>query len=206
MKHRTSSASVRVLACVTGLLICATTARADALHKYFKEDTYWHHGSGWLYPRHVGDFTLDGSPTQVDGNDDLSAIYKQDANDMHRLAIVDLYYPQSASKWAQLSSARAGVMVEAQNDECTVESKADEKTFVLENYPQISGVKVTFVSLKAGCDQRALYFFRAPNWIVSVRTTSMAVDLEAVKIIDSFVRALRWDSLDTDPNLRETIK
>jgi hypothetical protein len=183
-------------------------AFADPLHQFAKQDAYWHHGSGWVYPRTVGGLQLQGSPAQLDGNDDVTAEYATELNGARRTAVVDVYYPNSAAVGAKLATAKAAVEARVNAKKAgepgVCESSHSEDTFAIGEHPEIVGVKVTFEPKSAAeCIQSALYFFRTPDWVITVRTTSRAADEAAAKAMDEFVRALRWDTLGTDPFLQD---
>ncbi len=202
--RRNFRSHVALAAAVASLLI-APSAFADAWHKYAKWDAFWHHGSGWIYPRNVGALELQGTPMQIDGNDDLTAEYTMTSDGTRRSAFVDVYFPDSAAVGAKLETARAAVKARAKADKDTCKSKQSEEKYAIDKHPEIVGTRIVFQPKSAaGCTRSQLYFFRSPDWVITVRTTASATDDAATKVLDEFVRALRWDTLGTDPSQHET--
>lgn len=192
---------------VTAMLTClffSPAALSDPLHKFHKRDGYWHHGSGWVFPSKLGEFKLIDQPTQIAGNDDVSAEYAMESNGERRSAVVDVYYPSSAAAGAKFVTAQADSHARANAGTCT--ALQSEGRFALAQQPEIVGVKVAFVpSVAKECPQAALYFFQTPNWVISVRTTASATDTDAVRMLEEFVRMLPWETLDTDPFLQDLV-
>lgn len=192
----------RIAAALVACMSFVSTGFSDPLHKFRMQDAFWHHGSGWVYPRQVGALELIGSPAQIDGNDDVTAEYATKTRDARRTAIVDIYYPTSAATGAKLSTAKAALHAEINVGGCA--TSESEGGFALQDHPEIVGVKVALTPAQAtSCSQAAIYFFRSANWIIAIRTTAAAADAGASAALDEFVRALRWDTLDTDPQLRD---
>lgn len=184
---RTFRPDAALAAILLGLLI-SPAALCDPWHKFAKQDAYWHHGSGWVFPRTVGAFVLQGSPAQIDGNEDLTSEYRMERNGARSTAFVDVYYPNSAAVGAKLDTARA-----ASQPKC--ESSQSEGKVGVDMHPEIRGLKVVFEPKStAECAGSVLYFFQTPQWVVTVRASG-----PADAALDEFVQALRWDSLGTDP-------
>jgi hypothetical protein len=178
-------------------LLCTPASFADAWHRFGKEDAFWHHGSGWIFPRQIGAFELLRSPYQIDGNDDVGAEYEMVVNGVRRTAFVDIYYPNSAAIWAKLDTARAAMQSRSKAGSA-VRLKSEDKLAIAQR-PEIMGVRTTYSSSsETGDAQLGLCFFRAANWVVTIRTSAPATDVEAVKALDAFVQAQRWDTLGTD--------
>lgn len=188
---------VRFSAALAAAVSINPVALADPLHMFAKQDGYFHHGSGWIFPRDVGPFRLRGSATQLDGNDDVSGEYLMERNDARSTAFVDVYYPTSAAVGAKLDTARAAVLSSVGKG---CEPSQSEAKFTVAQRPDIEGLKVVFEpKAGTGCELAELYFFRTPKWVITVRATAPAKDAAAGKALDEFVQSLRWDSLDTDP-------
>ena len=187
----TRKLSMTIIAC----LVFVPTGFADTLHKFGKRDGYWHHDSGWVFPGRIGPFELAGSPTEMDGSGDVTATYTTvGSNGSSRTANVDVFHPSSASRGAKLFSAKADM--EAKLDSAKCSTSRSEKAFVLKDRPAIVGTRVTFAG---DCSKASLYFFQAAHWVIAVRTTAAAEDSDAAAALDEFMRALPWDTLDTDP-------
>jgi hypothetical protein len=196
------SALQRPAAVVLISLFCISASFADALHKFRKQDAYWHHGSGWIFPRHVAGLELVRSPTQIQGNDDVAAEYTVELNGARRAAVVSVYYPESTDTGAKFITASAAMQASFQTSTCT--TSQSEARFGIKQRPEIIGVKATYApTAGSDCSRLALYFFQAPGWVVTVSATAQATDTGAAEALDTFVRELRWDTLGTDPFLHE---
>lgn len=199
-----ASFAARLTTALCGCLFLLSPAFSDPLHKFGKQDAFWHHGSGWIFPRQVAAFELLGTPTQIEGNDDVTADYSMKVNGLSRSATVDIYYPTSAAAGAKLASAKAALQADLGAAECA--TPQPEGAFTLDGRAEIRGVKVSFAPAGAtSCAQSALYFFQTANWVVAVRTWAPATDTDAPAALDAFVRALRWDTLGTDSSRYETM-
>ena len=177
-------------------LACIPVSLADPWHQFGNQDAYWHHGSGWIFPRHIGPFELVRSPYQIDGNDDVGAEYEMMVDGVRRTAEVAIYYPNSAAAGAKLDTAKAAIQSGANQGKLALES---ERKLAIKLRPEIVGVQVIYSSQgDAGGIDRGLYFFQASNWIVTIRTTTEAVDTHARQAMNEFVQAQRWDTLGTD--------
>jgi hypothetical protein len=190
-----------VAATVFACLFFVSAGVADPVHQFSRQDAYWHHGSGWVFPRVIGPFVLEGTPMQIDGNDDVTSIYVMQSDGLRRTAAVDIYYPSSAAAGAKLATAKAAMEAGASAGSCN--TSASEKPFALKGQPEITGVKVSFTSAAdKDCSPATLYFFQAAHWVITVRGTAPAADHKAEAALQDFVLALRWDTLDTDPFLQ----
>lgn len=188
------------LACI----LVSPVGSADPVHKFFKRDGYWHHGSGWIFPTQVAGFGLGRNPSEIDGNEDVTAEYASDAGGAHRDAVLEIYNPASAAVGAKLTTAKTDVEGRVSQGDCKVTAK--EAAFAIEGHPELKGVKITFKPGKAGgCKQANLYFFQTNAWIVSVRTSAEASDKDAAKAFDAFVRSQLWETLGSDPLEHERI-
>lgn len=174
---------------------------ADPWHQYADRDAYWHHGSGWVWPRQVIGFELVLSPYQIDGNDDVGSEYVMERGGIRRVAFVDVYYPDSAASGARLETARAALAADA--PACARLSE-EPTPFAIEEHPEVTGVRLITTAARSDndCAIQALYFFRTANWAITVRTSTSASDaVDGVKVFDAFVRALEWHSLGTDSHI-----
>jgi len=193
----------RFLAATLTCLLFGSASIADPLHRFSKEDAYWHHGSGWVFPRIVASFVLEGTPGQIDGNEDVTSTYVMVSRDQRRTATLDVYLPDSAAVGAKLSTAKAAAEARANAGKCGVTSS--EKRYVVGRQPQIVGVEVSFIpgaGAGADCSRSTLYFFPTTHWVITVRGMAAASDADAAASLREFVEALRWDTLDTDPFLQ----
>ncbi len=168
-----------------------------SLHKFAKQDAYWHHGSGWVFPRDIGPFKLRGSATQLDGNDDVSGEYLMEQNGAPTTAFVEVYYPTSAAVGAKLDTARAAILSRAGKGCEPSESAREVHGRQASRHRWIEGR--LRAEVRKGCALSELYFFRTPNWVITVRAIAPAKDRTVGKALDTFVQGLRWDTLDTDP-------
>ena len=191
---------IQAAAATLSLLLLSVTASADPWHKFRRQDAFWHHGSGFVFPRHVGQLELIGTPAEIDGNIDIIVEYAVKGSASLRAATVGLYAPTSAAPGAKLDTARAALQAETDAKKCA--TSVSEKNFELTSQSGIAGTKIELAP-KAGdganCVASSLYFFQAAHWIISVRTAATAMDSDAARVFDEFVRALRWETLDTDP-------
>ena len=200
---RRLSLCLKLTPAILTCFVFAPASPADPVHRFFKRDGYWHHGSGWIFPSQVAGFALGRNPSEIDGNDDVTAEYASDAKGVHRDAVLDIYSPTSGAVGAKLDTAKADLQARAsQGGACEVSVK--EASFAIDRHPELKGVKITFTPKKsAGCSQANLYFFHTDAWVISVRTSSVATDKDAAKAFDGFVRNQQWDTLGSDPLLHE---
>lgn len=178
-------------------LMCAPATFADAWHQFGKEDAFWHHGSGWIFPRQIGGFELVRSPYQIDGNDDVGAQYEMVVDGRLRTAEVVIYYPTSAARGAKLDTARTAMQsMPSQGKPVALKS---EGKLVIKQRPEIAGVTTSYFSPSdAGDRNLGLYFLQTSNWVVAIRTAAPASDSDATTALDQFIQQQRWDTLGTD--------
>jgi hypothetical protein len=200
---RRLSLCLKLTPAILTCLVFAPASPADPVHRFFKRDGYWHHGSGWIFPSQVAGFALGRNPSEIDGNDDVTAEYASDTKGLHRDAVLDIYNPASGAVGAKLDTAKADLQARATRGYCKLSVK--EASFAIDGHPELKGVKITFTPPKkvAGCVQANLYFFPTSTWIVSVRTSAAANDKDAAKAFDAFVRKQEWNTLNSDPLLHE---
>jgi hypothetical protein len=178
---------------VLAAFLSIQVALADPLHKSGMEGDYVHEGSGWIFPRQIGSAERVGAPYTIDGSNDVGAEYAMMADGpRQRTVLVEVYYADSAASGAKLASASLAMQRES-GTEAAAQLRSQE-SFVA---AQVTGNKLTYES---PADSRStLYFFRTPQWVVTVRSHARSSDTVESKALDEFVRALRWDTLGTDP-------
>lgn len=178
-------------------LACAAVT-ADPLHAVGSDGEHRHEGSGWIYPLQVAEFVRTDAPYTIDGNNDVGAEYRQDTAQGRRIAVVEVYYPDSAADGARLETAKR-VAQRAAGEERSVRARAEEP-FAIPQAPGLDGVRIGYETRSGSAAlARSLYFFRTSAWIVSVRTVAPMNDRNATPALDRFVRSLRWETLGTDP-------
>lgn len=172
-------------------LLWSMLALADPLHKFGGDGAWRHEGSGWMFPRQVGDFDRHDAPYTIDGNNDVGAEYATLAAGARRSALVDVYYADSAASGATLEGAKT---MSATKRGARLIS---EQPFAVNTQHELVGIKATYEPIEGS--KAALYFFKTPHWVVTVRTTAQSDDADANTAFDELVRALPWDTLDSDP-------
>jgi len=196
----------KLAAVMLAWLLSTQSSLADPLHKFGNDGAYRHEHSGWIFPKHIGGLELVGAPYTIDGNNDVGAEYATVPGGMRRTAIVDVYFADSAAIGAQLETARAAMQTDSMTG--AVAELQSEGRFSIDQPPRLVGVRASCTS-RVGTDgsQSVLYFFQTTAWVVTIRTTAQATDTQATTVLDEFVRALRWDTLGTDPgNLHGAVK
>ena len=188
----------KLAAVMLAWLLSIQASLADPLHKFGNDGAYRHEHSGWIYPRRIGGLELVGAPYTIDGNNDVGAEYARVVDGMRSTAVVDVYFADSAAIGAQLATAKAAMQTNAMAG--GVAELQSEGRFVVDQPPELVGAKASYTS-RVGTDgsQSVLYFFQTAAWVVTIRTTAQATDTQAGAALDEFVRALRWDTLGTDP-------
>ncbi len=88
-------------------------------------------------------------------------------NGARALAVVDVYYPTSAAVGTKLDTARAAFLEHEQGE--LARRPRPEAKFALDKQPGIDGVKVRLAEGARKCACAELYFFRTPNWVITVR-------------------------------------
>ena len=183
----------RILAAVA-LAMIGQMGLADPLHKGGGEGAYRHEDSGWVFPKQIGAFARVGAPYTIDGNNDVGAEYEKAMDDVRATAVVEVYSSDSAAEHAKLTTSKAAVESKS-GPSGRVQS---EDPFVIENKPELAGVRVTYTTdPEVKGSRTSLYLLRTEQWIVNIRTTTDGVD--ASKLFDDFVRDLRWETLGVDP-------
>ncbi len=179
---------------VLAAFLSIQVALADPLHKSGMEGNYVHEGSGWIFPRQIGSAERVGAPYTIDGSNDVGAEYAMMADGRRQRTVwVEVYYPDSAASGAKLESASFAMQRDS-GTEAAAQLRSQEP-FVA---AQVTGKKLAYES-QAGSRWSTLYFFRTPQWTVTVRSHARSSDTVESKALDEFVRALRWDTLGTDP-------
>lgn len=166
---------------------------ADPLHKAGSRGDWRHADSGWIFPTRIADLERVGRPYTIDGNNDVGAEYAAGQAAELRTALVDVFLPDSAATGATLAGAKS-VLTNIGTGENTPPPDPSEEPFGIPGKPDVKGVKLA-VPAAQGHGTRLLYFFTAPGWVVSVRATLPAGDSDAGESMDTFVRAMRWDTL-----------
>lgn len=65
-------------------------AAADPIHA-IADGAYWHHDSGFVFPRKIGEFVLVGIPQDVAGSREAVAYYARGVADKRTLAAISVY-------------------------------------------------------------------------------------------------------------------
>lgn len=181
---------VLIAAAMLTSFFLSPAAIADPLHKSGNHGEWRHAESGWIFPIRTAGFDRVGRPYTLDGNSDVGGEYAEGEGDARKTALVDLYLPDTAAAGATLEGAKAAlVKIESDSEPLT----PTEAPFSIPEKADVTGVKLTVVPKQGAA--RLLYFFTAPNFVVTVRATVPAADAKADASIDEFVRAMRWDTL-----------
>jgi hypothetical protein len=162
---------------------------ADTLHKYGQEGAWIHADSGWVFPTRIGEYARVDEPYSIDGNNDVGVEYERVVDDVRTLVIVEVFSAQSAAEHATLGTARAAM-------ERRFGALEEEQPFAVEGKLEIEGRRLKY---EGTADTAAsLYFLKAEQWVVNIRTSSALEAPEGAQSLDAFVRALPWDTLGSD--------
>lgn len=184
--RRTCSLSIATAA----LSLLASVTAADTLHNV-GGDVFQHHGSSWIFPPRIGEFTRVGAPQDLDGAIDVVAHYARDTADGRMTAIIDIYPPDSAAAHTSYDDARAALQAELHS------SSLQYSELRMTNTPPLTAAKVS--SAAAAAHFGALYFVDTGAWIVKIRTRMERANAAAAAASDAFVQQQRWDSLQLTP-------
>lgn len=186
MKHARTIAGTAM-----SVLLSISTCAADALHKHGIEGTWLHADSGWLFPVQVSRFSRTDLPYSIDGNNDVGVEYEHLEGGVRIRAIVEVFSIQSAAAHAVLESAQA-VMQDRFG------ALASERGFSIES-EELEGHRFEYGP--TGDSNARLYFFRTPEWIVNIRSSTVLPQRDGNDPLDDFVRTLPWPSLGSDAGL-----
>lgn len=185
------------------LLIASTLtgagSMADPLHKYGNEGAWCHVDSGWMFPKDVGDFARVLQPYSIDGNNDAAgAEYRQESGQLQGAVEVDVYAADSAATDANIDGAKATAARKA-GESARVES---EQPFKIGAAKGLSGVKIKYATdATTSGEQTNLYYFTTDRWRVKVLARAKLAGNESDKALDTFVQALPWNTLGTNPGI-----
>jgi hypothetical protein len=183
---------------ILAMMLCVQSAPADPLHKFGTEGAWRHEGSGWMFPKHIGGFERIGAPYTIDGNDDVGAEYVTVSEGMRRSARVEVYYADSATGGAKLAAAQASVRTHS-NAALATELHSAWPLTIVQLRDSLAVESICMPHTGTDNSQSALYFVQTPAWVVTICTTVQGLDSQAAAALDDFVRALRWDTLGSDP-------
>jgi hypothetical protein len=167
---------LRLIAALACLAFVQATL-ADTIHA-MRNGGFYHHQSGWVFPEKIGEFSLVGIPTDINGTVDVAGYYAREAKGVRTVVSVSVYPPDSA-----------------QPETTAASFKATAVSIEISKKPPVHAARLAF---KEGKGSRAiLYFVDAGPWIVRIRSSVPAADKEIAPAIEKFVRGQRWDSLQT---------
>lgn len=173
------------------LSLFVSVTAADTLHN-IGADIYQHHGSSWIFPPKIGEFTRIGMPQDVDGTIDVIAYYARETKGGRMTAIVDVYPPDSSAAQARYDDASAALQSELHSD------SLQRGALRITSTPPLAAVKAS--SAPAASSFGALYFIDTGAWIVKIRTRMEQADEATAVASDEFVQQQRWDSLQLTPD------
>ena len=88
--------SIRELLAIALLLPLGTVAMADPIHAGANGE-YWHHESGWVFPKRCGGFERIGAAQDVAGTRDAVSFYEREWNGLRVIASVHVLARDSAA-------------------------------------------------------------------------------------------------------------
>jgi hypothetical protein len=154
-------------------LLSSAGAFADPIHAR-TDGAFWHHDSGWVFPKRIGEFSLVGFPQDVAGSRDAVAHYVRDVNGVRTVASVDVYPADSAA---------------------THVTPAGGPFIVSEARALMAARSVDTAGNDASTALVGMYLVTAGEWRVSIRVSSPQGDAEA--LMDAFVLGQRWETLNS---------
>lgn len=153
-------------------LLSSAGTIADPIHAK-PDGTFWHHDSGWVFPSKIGEFSLVGIPQDVAGSRDAVAHYARVENGVRTVASVDVYPSDSAASH---------------------EKPAGGAFIVSESRALTATRSIGAANENVARGLMGIYLVTAGEWHVSIRISSPLMD--AAPLMDAFVLAQRWDTLN----------
>lgn len=165
---------------------------ADTLHK-IDDGAFQHHGSGWIFPERVDQFSLVGMPVDVNGTIDVVAAYAYTGDNVRTIATVDVYPPDSSADEATFDSAKAAIELKLK----AVPAAPPQSTLIeVGSVRKLSGVRVLY-GTDATNSRALLYYFDTGHWIIKIRAViAEGAAPEVLQALDEFVRAQRWETIE----------
>jgi len=176
----------------TVLALLAQPGQAQPLRPA-ADEAVEHTGSGWVFPKHVGDYTRGSDPECIAGTaNDCGANYE----DSRAMAATVYVYPDD-SPAADASYAGAKAVIEQDLEQQPFAQAWSEGPFRVGSARPLVGEKIFYkIGIGADSTQTSLYFFDTGRWIVKIRISGRTTDASVFRRTDDFVRAQPWDSLD----------
>ena len=87
---------MRILVALAASLCLIAPASADPIHANANGD-YWHHDSGWVFPRRCGEFERVGAAQDVAGTRDAVAYYAREIAGVRETVAVEVLAQDSAA-------------------------------------------------------------------------------------------------------------
>ena len=159
----------------TVLALLAQPGQAQPLRPA-ADEAVEHTGSGWVFPKHVGDYTRGSDPECIAGTaNDCGANYE----DSRAMAATVYVYPDD-SPAADASYAGAKAVIEQDLEQQPFAQAWSEGPFRVGSARPLVGEKIFYkIGIGADSTQTSLYFFDTGRWIVKIRISGRVQEVRA---------------------------
>lgn len=186
---------MKTLACAAlGLLTVPALVSADPIH-VMADGAYWHHDSGWIFPRKIGEYTLVGIPQDLAGSSDASGWYEHVVDEVRIVASVELVAADSAADGETLISVRTRFELAAR----APGTRFSESLLELGPSAALRATRLAFSPADNTENARALYFIDSGEWRIRIQISAPQGVDGLLPGADEFVSGQRWDTLAAAP-------
>lgn len=165
-------------------LMASHQAHADPIHP-IAGGAYWHHDSGWQFPKECAEFERVGIPQDVAGSKDAVAYYARTVDGSRIVVSVDVYPADSAAA-EEMQADGPGKL-------------SSEVPFSVGAERTLRGTRRIISAEGEKNGLTLLYAFAAGEWRVRIRIADANADI--APLLDAFVRDQRWEALNSDSSI-----